>query len=166
MAQGTHLSAYRESARETGERSAEELRHDIAVRREVIADTVDKLSERVHQTLDWRKHVAERPLLSLGVVTALGFLLGGKFFKPRPSPRERIVDALSETVEELTDRLREQLDQVQLRRPGLSSNVKAAAAGMLTKAITDYLGNQLRGETARRQRAAQDSVTDYHGRQP
>jgi ElaB/YqjD/DUF883 family membrane-anchored ribosome-binding protein len=162
MAQGTHLSTYAEADRQTGEPSAEELRHNIAARREVIADTVDKLSERVHQTLDWREYVVERPLVSVGIAAGLGLLLAGKIFKSRPTPRERILDAVSETIEDLTDRLRGQFDQLPLKRSaGPGRTVKAAATGVITKAITDYIGKQFRGTINSRRRAAWDSETNY-----
>lgn len=162
MAQGTHLSTYAEAERERSEPSAEELRHHIAARREVIAGTVDKLSERVHQTLDWREYVVERPLVSLGLAAGLGLLLAGKIFKPNPTPRERILDAVSETIEDVTGRLREQLDQLPLKRStGPGRTVKAAATGVITKAITDFVGKQFRGTINSRRRAAWDSETDY-----
>jgi hypothetical protein len=159
MAQGTHLTTYEEAGKSPEARSAEELRHDIAARREVIADTVDRLSERVHQTLDWRAYVAERPLVSVGIVAGVGFLLARKIFKPQPTPRERMLDAFAETIEDLTDRLRGQFDHLPLKRSGPGRTVKAAATGVLTKAITDYLGKQLRGST--RAPAAWDSTTDH-----
>jgi ElaB/YqjD/DUF883 family membrane-anchored ribosome-binding protein len=162
MAQATHLTTYAEAGKAADDRSAEELRHDIAARREVIADTVDRLSERVHQTLDWREYVAQRPLVSVGIAAGLGLLIAAKMFKPRPTPRERIMDALSETIEDLTDRLRGQFDQLPLKkRSGPGRTVKAAATGVITKAITDYVGKQLRGATDSRRRAAWDSESDY-----
>jgi ElaB/YqjD/DUF883 family membrane-anchored ribosome-binding protein len=161
MAQATHLTTYAEADKAADDRSAEELRHDIAARREVIADTVDKLSERVHRTLDWREYVAQRPLVSVGIAAGLGLLIAGKIFKPRPTPRERIMDALSETIEDLTDRLRGQFDHLPLKRSGPGRTVKAAATGVITKAITDYVGKQLRGATNSRRRAAWDSESDY-----
>jgi len=161
MAQATHLTTYAEADKAADARSAEELRHDIAARREVIADTVDKLSERVHRTLDWREHVAQRPLVSVGIAAGIGLLIAGKMFKRRPTPRERIMDALSETVEDLTGRLRGQFDQLPLKRSGTRRTVKAAATGLITKAITDYVGTQLRGANNARRRAAWDSESDY-----
>lgn len=162
MAQGTHLTTYEEAGRASDARSAEDLRHDIAARREVIADTVDKLSERVHQTLDWRAYVAERPLVSVGIVAGVGFLLARKVFKPHPTPRERMMDAFAETIEDLGDRLRGQFAHLPLKRSGPGRTVKAAATGVLTKAITDYLGKQLRGNP-RADTPAWGAATDYRG---
>ena len=60
MAERTNLATQR-SADDMDERSAREIRQDIAAKRETISETVDKLGERIHQTLDWREYVAEYP---------------------------------------------------------------------------------------------------------
>ena len=126
------------------ERTSDEIRQDIAARRESITETVDKLNEHVHRTLDWRVYVAEHPMVVLGVAAGLGFLTAG-IFKPRLSPRERILAALSETVEDVTGRLRDQIDQLPLQSAKSSQSVKAVAAAMATKVITDYLHNRILG---------------------
>jgi ElaB/YqjD/DUF883 family membrane-anchored ribosome-binding protein len=126
------------------ERSAEEIRQDIAVRREMITETVDRISDRFQQTFDWRAYVKDYPLVTLGVAAGVGFLLGG-LFKPRLTPAERVKEALADSVEDLTDRFRHQLDGMFGRKPALGRGFKAAATGMITKAVTDYLRNRLSG---------------------
>jgi ElaB/YqjD/DUF883 family membrane-anchored ribosome-binding protein len=125
------------------ERSAEEIRQDIAARRESITDTVDRLSDRFQQTFDWRAYVSDYPLAALGVAAGLGFL-AARIIKPRPSPGRRIKDALAYGIEDLAGRFHHQLENVAPHRPGssLGGTVKAALTGLVTKAATDYLQNR------------------------
>lgn len=148
MAERTNLITSTDLTNE--ERSTEELRRDIAARRESITETVDKLSERVQRTLDWREYVSEHPVASLGIAVGVGFLVSG-IFKPRPTPGERIMDALSETVEDLGNRFRHQLDALPAKRVGPGRTVKAALTAMVTKSITDYITGQVRNTYGARQ---------------
>jgi ElaB/YqjD/DUF883 family membrane-anchored ribosome-binding protein len=149
MAERTDLSSAfskgRQGQEETpgAERSAEEIRQDIAARRESITDTVDRLSDRFQQTLDWKAYVSEHPMAALGVAAGLGFL-AARFFKPRPSASNRIKDALADGIEDLAGRFHHQLRHVAPHRSGsgLGGTVKAAVAGLITKAATDYLQNK------------------------
>ena len=122
------------------ERSAEDIRQDIAARRESITETVDRLSDRFHQTLDWKAYVSDYPLAALGVAAGLGFL-AARIIKPRPSPGKRIKNALAYGIEDLAGRFRNQLENVAPNRSGsgLGRTVKAALTGLVTKAATDYL---------------------------
>lgn len=130
------------TAEPTPERTAEEIRQDIAATRESITETVDRLSNRVQETFDWRTYVNDYPLVALGVTAGLGFFVAF-LFRPRSTPGERIRDALADGVEDLTGRISRQLDTIGPRRQGLSRTVKAAATGAITKAATDYLRNRL-----------------------
>src|SRR5215216_3711134 len=103
MAETTNLAIQRAQT-EANERSAETIRQDIAAKRETITETVDKLSERIHETLDWREYIGQYPIVALGVAAGLGFLVSG-IFKHRPTPQERIADAVAELTEDLTDRI-------------------------------------------------------------
>ena len=125
------------------ERSAEEIRQDIAARRESITDTVDRLSDRFQQTLDWRAYVSDYPLAALGVAAGLGFL-AARIIKPRPSAGRRIKDALAHSIEDLAGRFHHQLENVAPHRSGsgLGGTVKAALTGLVTKAATEYLQNR------------------------
>ncbi|HXG66061.1 MAG TPA: hypothetical protein VNO70_13245 [Blastocatellia bacterium] len=142
MAERTNVSVRARADESEAERSAEEIRQDIAARRESISETVDRLSNRFQETLDWRTYVGDYPLVALGVAAGIGFLLSG-LFKPRPTPRDRIMDALAESVEDLTDRFRNSLDNLDVlphkKKMGLSRTVKAALTATVTKAATDYL---------------------------
>ena len=125
------------------ERSAEEIRQDIAARRESITETVDRLSDRFQQTLDWKAHVSNHPLAALGVAAGLGFI-AARMIKPRPSAGKRIKDALAYGIEDLAGRFHHQLENVAPYKSGfgLSRTVKAALTGLITKAATDYVQNR------------------------
>jgi ElaB/YqjD/DUF883 family membrane-anchored ribosome-binding protein len=124
------------------ERSAEEIRKDIASRRESITETVDQLSDRFEQKLDWRTHVSDHPLAALGVAAGIGFLASG-LLKRRRSSKQRVTNALANAIEDLSDRFRYQLDGLGLKRPGLKSTIKTAAAGAIARAATAYLRNRI-----------------------
>ena len=149
MAERNNLTANRlESASTTDttratERSADDIRQDIAARRESISEAVDRLSDRFQRTLNWRSYVSDYPLAALGVAAGVGFLVA-RIFKPRPSAGERIKDALAYGIEDFTGRIRNQLNDLAPRKSGLGvgKTVKAAAAGLITKAVTDYLQNR------------------------
>jgi ElaB/YqjD/DUF883 family membrane-anchored ribosome-binding protein len=125
------------------ERSADDIRQDIAARRESISEAVDRLSDRFQRRLDWRAYVSDYPLAALGVAAGMGFLVA-RIFKPRPSAGERIKDALAYGIEDFTGRIRNQLNDLAPRKSefGVGRTVKAAAAGLITKAVTDYLQNR------------------------
>jgi len=124
------------------DRSAEEIRRDIASRRESITETVDQLSDRFEQKLDWRTYVSNHPVAALGVAAGIGFLASG-LFRHRRSSTRRVTGALADAVEDLTDRFRYQLDGLGLKRPGLKSTIKTAAAGAIARAATAYLRNRI-----------------------
>lgn len=146
MAKGNHLSAASvEMAPERpdkndandAERSAEEIRQDIAARRESITETVDRLSDRFQETFDWRTYVARHPLAAVGVAAGLGILVSG-IFKHRPTPMERIQHALADSFEEFGGQFRSQLSGA-LPNTGISQTLKGAVSGFLLKSATEYL---------------------------
>ena len=155
MAERNHLITASQSQAASPERSAADIRHDIAARRDSITETVDRLSDRVQETFDWRTYVADYPPVAIGVAAGVGVLVAG-LFKPRPSPGERMMDAFADGIEDLSDRFRHQLDGAGLRRRrsgGLSRTVRAAATGALTKAATSYLHYRLAESAMLRQTA-------------
>ncbi|MEP7340382.1 MAG: hypothetical protein ABI977_21810 [Acidobacteriota bacterium] len=155
MAKGDQLNtgsagtavAYSEATEPT--RSADEIRQDIAARRESITDTVDRLSDRFQQTFDWRTYITNYPLVALGLAAGLG-LLASSILKPRATPTERMKDALADCFEDVTDRFRSQMDDVTMRRPGISQTVKAAATGLLVKTAADFVRNRVSGSNTQR----------------
>ena len=126
------------------ERSVDEIRQDIAARRETITETVDKISEQVQRKLNWREYVADYPLAALGLAAGTGLLLAG-IFKARTSPAERIMSALSDSVEDITGRVRNQLDFLPDKRPKTKSALMVVATSLITKGLTGYVGSQFSG---------------------
>ncbi len=122
------------------ERSSAEIRDDIAARRESITQTVDRLGERIHETLDWKGHVARHPYASVGVAIGAGLILSG-FFKRKASPSERITNALVDTVEELGNDLRISVRKLILRA-AVPSLFRGALYGLAGKALIQYLQNR------------------------
>jgi ElaB/YqjD/DUF883 family membrane-anchored ribosome-binding protein len=126
----------------TQERTADSIRQDIAAKRESISGTVDRLGERIQETLDWRSYVGEYPLVALGLAAGVGLTFSG-LFKRRPSPRERIVDALAETVEDITDQVRNNFGGVLQRNPFVIGSVlKRGAGGLAATLLSTVIKNQ------------------------
>jgi len=98
------------NAENAAERSSEKLRRDISEKMESLSKTVDQIGSRVHETFDWREQVGRHPYIALGAAAGLGFLLSG-LFKPSPSPAERMMDAIGETVEDIGDALHASLKE-------------------------------------------------------
>src|SRR5262249_32285833 len=125
-------------------RSTEVLRQDIAAKRAAITDTVDRLGDKVEQTFDWRTYISEYPLVALGLAAGLG-AVASAVFKPRPSPGQRVLEALADGVEDATRQFRNNFSELTRKKKGVGDTVKAAAAAMVTKALSDYLKNRLGG---------------------
>jgi len=123
------------------ERSSEDLRQEVETKKEAIAETINRLDQHVRRTVDWRAQVGDHPYLALGLAVGVGCLFAG-IFKSKPGPRERIMGALAEGVEDIADQVRNRIDS-QFRRPARGGVLKGAAAALVTKAATAYLRNKL-----------------------
>jgi len=155
MIERTDLNAQMGGEDTTLERSAEKIRHDIADKRESLSKTVDRLEERIHQTLDWREYISDHPYAALGIAAGLGFLIWG-IFRPRPTSRERIMEALAESAEGLADRFGETGSNLPLEKEsGLGRAVKATVTTAATKAALDLLSRGIRGSLQRAPRGAE-----------
>lgn len=119
------------------DRSAHEIRRDIAATRESISATVERLNDHVETALDWRTYVAEYPLVALGAAGGLGLLLSRVFSRP-PTVTDRILDAVTDG-----------LDFLPLKRRAVAGAVKTAATAMVTRAVANYVIEKLGGEAAR-----------------
>jgi ElaB/YqjD/DUF883 family membrane-anchored ribosome-binding protein len=138
MAETTHVATQRRAESESIERSAEAIRQDIAAKRDSISETVDKLGERIQETFDWREYVGNYPWVALGLAAGVGFLVAG-VFKHKPSPRERIMDAIADVSDDFTDRLRDAIgDAVPAKKSGVGRTLKAALTATVTKAAMDF----------------------------
>lgn len=129
------------------DRSAEEIRQDIAAKRESITETVERLNDKFQSTLDWRTYAGDYPYVALGAALGLGFLVS-RVFARKPSPRDRIMEALADSVEEFKDQFGGYLEVIPPKKSPISTSVKAAATAMLTKAATDYVKNVVANKLA------------------
>jgi ElaB/YqjD/DUF883 family membrane-anchored ribosome-binding protein len=103
-------------------RSAEEIRNDIELKKQMISETVDRLNERLHERVDWRSYIRRHPFLAIGVAASLGFLVSGKLVRPE-TPVEKIADA----IDHLSGKAKEE------------SFIKLILYGVATKIVTDLL---------------------------
>ena len=124
-------------ASESASRDPAQLRNDIEASREAITDTIKRLDEHVHRAVDWRAQVRDHPFVALGTAAVGGMLLAA-MFRPKPSPRDRIVDAIAESVEDITDKVRHRLGS-QLTRTVTGSLLKAAVTTVVAKKATEYV---------------------------
>ncbi|HKY03581.1 MAG TPA: hypothetical protein VJQ56_01760 [Blastocatellia bacterium] len=144
MAERTDVATRMRASAETAERSAEEIRLDIAAKRDSITETVDKLGDRIQETLDWREYIAEYPVVALGLAAGVGFLVSG-MFKREPAPTDRLMDALADTVEDITDRFRDSLGDVIPKKKGPGKTLKAAVVASISTAAMNYAKEQASG---------------------
>lgn len=147
MAEITNVATQQRQHDETPDRSAVAIRQDIAAKRESISATVDKLGERIQETFDWHEYVAEYPVAALGLATGAGFLIAG-IFKRKPTPQDRILDAMAELTEDMTDRVGGVMAGVIQKKMLSGRTVKAAATAMFAKAAVDFLRKRISGAIA------------------
>jgi ElaB/YqjD/DUF883 family membrane-anchored ribosome-binding protein len=118
-------------------RNPSQLRNDIEASKEAITETIKRLDERVHQAVDWRAQVRDHPLVAVSAAAVGGMLLAG-MFRRKPTPRDRIVDAIAESVEDIADKVRNRVGS-QLTRTMTGSLLKAAVTTVVAKKATEYL---------------------------
>ena len=152
MAERTNLATQRREQEDTPDRSAIAIRQDIAAKRESISETVDKLGDRLQETFDWHEYVASYPVAALGLAAGAGFLIAG-VFKRKPTPQQRIHEAVAELTEDLTDRVGGVMAGVIQKKMFSSGAVKAAATTILAKVAVDFLksrlGSAMAGDSSR-----------------
>jgi ElaB/YqjD/DUF883 family membrane-anchored ribosome-binding protein len=144
MAERTNIAAQMRAGDDDDTRSAEAIRQDIAAKRDTISETVDKLGDRIHESLDWREYIADYPAVAIGVAAGIGFLISG-IFKHRPTPQERIMDAVAELTEDLTDRVSSVAGTVVKKKLVSGKTVKAALTATVTKAALDFAKAKAQG---------------------
>jgi ElaB/YqjD/DUF883 family membrane-anchored ribosome-binding protein len=123
-----------------GDRSAAEIRQDLEEHRRSISHTVDELNRRLHESLEWRRYVADHPLAALGVAAGAGFL-ASRLVPRRRSPARRIGDAIADSFEDFTDTLRDLLGRwpaaTERKSRSASSGLMAAALGLAGRAAME-----------------------------
>ena len=122
------------------ERSTDDLRQDIKNQKAAIAGTIDQIDSRVHRAADWRAQVADHPFVAIGTAFVVGGLVS-RLFRHRPTPQERIMDAVAEGFEDIADSIRNRV--VSQVTKGVSSSVlKVVGAALVTRAASAFLTNQ------------------------
>lgn len=129
------------SAQEPAERNPEDLRREVEAKKDAIAETFNRLDQRVQRTIDWRAQVGDHPYLALGLAMGLGCLFA-QVFRSKPTPRERMMDALAEGIEDIIDQARDRVNS-QFSRPARGGALKATAVALATSAASAYLRNKL-----------------------
>jgi len=142
MAERPNVAIQQRISEDVSGRSAETIRNDIAAKRESISETVDKLGERISQTFDWREYVVQYPAIALSLSAGCGFLLAG-IFKRRPTPQERILDAIADLTEDAKDRLEDAVAGLVQKKLISGRTLKAAITTMAAKAAVDFLKQTL-----------------------
>lgn len=155
---------------ENRDRTPEEIRQEIFNHREAISDTINRLDDRIQEVIDWRTYVADHPYIALGLAAGVGCMVAN-FFKPKPSPQERIMDALADGFEDVFYQARHRFGNVlETAAPRRASAIQAALLGFAAQAATNYLrGKVLDQETSpqtltNEQRGSYGNKTDNTGR--
>jgi ElaB/YqjD/DUF883 family membrane-anchored ribosome-binding protein len=112
------------------ERSAEDIRQDIAKEKENISQTVEQIGERINEKLDWRGYVKDSPYWALGAAAGLGYL-ASRMFLTRTTPMERIMRPIAEEV-------RDSLGGLLAGAAG-SGLIKMTLMGIATKAAASWI---------------------------
>jgi len=112
------------------ERSAEDIRQDIAKEKENISQTVEQIGERINEKLDWRGYVKGSPYWALGAAAGLGYL-ASRMFLTRTTPMERIMRPIAEEV-------RDSLGGLLAGAAG-SGLIKMTLMGIATKAAARWI---------------------------
>lgn len=122
-------------------RSTEEWRQDVEARKEAIAGTIRQIDRRVQRASDWRVQVGEHPFLAVGAAFVVGGLLAG-VFRRKPSPQERIYDAIADGVEDIANGLSHRV-MGHVGRGVTRSVLKTVGAALVTKVASAYVSGKL-----------------------
>ena len=114
------------------ERSAEDIRQDIAKDKENISLTVEQIGERINAKLDWRGYVKDSPYWALGAAAGLGYL-GSRLFIKRTTPVERIIRSIAEEVRGSVGGL--------LAGAAGTGLIKVTLIGIATKVAASWINN-------------------------
>jgi hypothetical protein len=81
------------------ERSPDRIRQDIAVKRQELAKTVERLGERIEETLDWRYQVGRHPLLAMIMAAGVGFVVFNKVGRLRHATANPLLNGAGDVAE-------------------------------------------------------------------
>jgi hypothetical protein len=127
------------------ERTAETIQRDIAAKRESISETVDRLSARIQDKVDWRQWVSQYPYVAIGTAAGLGAL-----------PTQRMGEALGDMVESTLEDIQQSLGDVALQtmRPVIVKSSLGLAVG---KTVIEFI------KRANENRVCRMAEDDSHG---
>lgn len=124
---------YPNNKKETNaERSSKDIRQEIANGEEEISHTVEQISDRIREKLDWRGYVREYPYWAMGGAACVGYFASGLFIK-RATPMERV-------MESIVGEVRGSLNGLLNRNTG-PGVIKMTLLGIATKAATIWIKN-------------------------
>jgi hypothetical protein len=86
-------------------REIDHVLHDMAVKREGISQTVDRLGDRIDEAFDWRIQVARHPYVAIAAAAGVGFLVS-RLLKPKPTPAMRAMEIVGRTLREVAEGLK------------------------------------------------------------
>jgi hypothetical protein len=140
---GRHAMADHSDLKHGGiDRSTDEIREDIAAKRDSISQTVGRLGDKIQETLDWKVYVRRYPYMAVGAAVGTGLLLAATLPRRKATPMERILDVLVDKAEELGDDLLKSARRLAVRTvaPGL---FRGTIYGLAGKAFMQYLQNRV-----------------------
>jgi hypothetical protein len=118
-------------------RTADEIRKDIASKRESISEAVGQLGEKIQDTFDWRGYVIRHPYAAVGVAAGAGLVVGG-LIRRRQTPLERIKDAISDATSDAAREFQKSLGRF-AARTGAHARAKNTLSGIVTKAVSNFI---------------------------
>jgi hypothetical protein len=94
-----NVAANGTSTERGNERSPDRIRQDIAVKRQELAKTVERLGERIEETLDWRYQVGRHPLLAMIMAAGVGFVVFNKVGRLRHATANPLLNGAGDVAE-------------------------------------------------------------------
>jgi hypothetical protein len=141
MAERNEVAVRRGLDERAPDRDAQSIRDDIAAKRDTITERVDRLSEQLQERLDWKTYVADHPLAGLGIAALGGFIVAG-LIAGRRSPTDRLMDALADTVEDVTGKFRQRVDHTLGSGRDTRRTIAVAAASVLSKVAIESIARR------------------------
>jgi ElaB/YqjD/DUF883 family membrane-anchored ribosome-binding protein len=129
--------------KDRAERNAEAIRQEIASKQVSISQTMGKLGDKLHDTVDWRQYVSRYPYASLGVAAGVGFIVAA-VVSARKRPVDRIREAIADAVEEITDRAHHSVRDL-MRPPAHSRFITAPLLGLVSKGLVQLVEKSMDG---------------------
>lgn len=145
-----------EAANETStgrgnERSPERIRQDIAVKRQELAKTVERLGERIEETLDWRYQVARHPLLAMIMAAGVGFVVFNKVGRLRHASANPLLNGAGDVAERAGPRGPTSANETLFENLSLGSSLGAALGTAALRVGTTLLAKKIKAAVAARQ---------------